>query len=113
MLGQSDIEVKNVVRLGKTNSDNTKPRPLKVTLKNKEDVQKVMANLTKLKDAEEKFRRISVTKDLTQEERAQIKQKVEEARQKEKNESEGGLWTFKVRGPPWNLRIIRMKKTQK
>ncbi len=106
-LGKKNTD--KIIRLGKR--DPEKNRPMKVILKDKEDKPRIMTRLRKLKDAEEKFKNISVTHDLSQEERDHIKEKVEEAKDKEKNFSEGGLYIFRVRGPPWNPRIVKMMNT--
>ena len=65
--------------------------------------------MTKLKSAEAKFQNISIVNDLTQEERNKIKIKMTEAKQKEEQESEGGRYVFRVRGPPWALKIVKLK----
>ena len=109
-LGITEIGTKSVIRLGKKPDDQSRPRPLKVSLSDKNDRQKIMGNLTKLKDAEPKFRNISVAYDLSLEERKKKKEKVLEAKKREEEESDGGQWTFRVRGPPWDLKIVRLKK---
>ena len=52
ILDISRVETKNVIRLGKKNEDATKPRPLKISMKHKEDKEKIMSKLTKLKSAD-------------------------------------------------------------
>ena len=59
----------------------------------------VMSNLSKLKQAPENFKKISVTDDYTEKEREEIRKMVNEA--KNKTESQGdGKYIFKVRGSP-------------
>ena len=67
-----------------------------------------MSSLSKLKEAPDMFRKISVTEDYTIEERAEIRKKIKEA--KNKTETEGkGKFMFKVRGTPKNgLKIVRV-----
>ena len=67
-----------------------------------------MSHLGKLKDRPDKFRRISVTDDYTQEEREEIRKLVEEAKERSKNDSQ---YVWKVRGSPnaSNLRLVRIK----
>ena len=104
------LETKNLIRLGKKSEDQGKSRPLKIIMQSKEDKNLVMSNLTKLKDADDMFKRISVTHDMTLEERDLVKKKVQEAKEKEKQHSEGGQWIYRVRGPPWNLTIVKLKR---
>ncbi len=101
---------RNLMRLGKKPAadEPQKPRPLKVVLESKDDKDKVMENLTKLKNAEEKFRKISVTPDYCMEDREKIRVKVAEAK-KLNEEDQSKNFTYRVRGPPWNLRIVKFQ----
>ena len=100
-------QVKKTSRLGKYDKNSTKPRPLKISFANKQQQQKVLANLSNLREAEQDLKCLSISPDLSQEKRQEIKQKVEEAKEK-CNNAEGVI--FRVRGPPDNLRIVQMKK---
>ena len=64
----------------------------------------VMESLFKLKHAEQKFKSIIVTHDMTQKERDQCKNVVEEAKQKESHDT-SGEYKYRVRGPPGNMII--------
>ena len=108
VLELNNLKVKNITRLGR--KQDGKDRPTKVTLESTEDKTRIMQRLHKLHDADETYRNISVSHDLTRDERNEVRKLVEEA--KEKNEKEGGLYVHKVRGPPWNLRIVRMKRRE-
>ena len=79
---------------------------MKVILKDSDSKRAIMRNLSKLKNADEKFKRVSVTNDLTTSEREAHKEKLEEA--KAKNLEEKGPFKFVVRGPPWNPRVARI-----
>ena len=57
-----DDKTKNVIRIGKLQEE--KNRPIKITLRNLEDKEKVMTNLKNLKSIEE-YKRISITNDYT------------------------------------------------
>ena len=95
----------SVTRLGKGAS---KRRPIKVVMKSKEDKGSVMKNLSKLKGTVDEFGKISITEDYTQTEREKLKQWIEDAKAKSKNDSQ---YTYKVRGDPKNgLRLIRLSK---
>ena len=69
-----------ITRLGKTQPN--KNRPLKVQLSNEQEKEKVMMRLSNLKDAEERFKKISITDDYTLEERQEIKSWVDKAKEK-------------------------------
>ena len=104
--GNADDIVK-VTRIGKRDEHSEhKRRPMKVILKDSDSKRSIMRNLSKLKNADEKFKRVSVTNDLTTSEREAHKEKLEEA--KAKNLEEKGPFKFVVRGPPWNPRVARI-----
>ena len=67
-----------------------------------------MECLYKLKDADNKFKNISVTHDLTESERNECKLLVAEAKQKQSEESGEFIW--RVRGLPGQLKLIKFKK---
>ena len=99
----------STIRIGKRSD--TRPRPIKIVMSNQNEKEMVMNNLGKLKNAVEKFERISVTDDYTAEERDEIKNQVTEARNKTDAEGEG-VYIWKVRGSPKNrLRLIRFTKS--
>ena len=104
--GNTDDIVK-VTRIGKRDEHSeNKRRPMKVILKDSDRKRAIMQNLSKLKEADEKYKRVSVTNDLTTSEREAYKEKMEEA--KAKNLEEKGPFKFVVRGPPWNPRVARI-----
>ena len=71
----------------------------------------VMSYLSKLKQAPENFRKISVTDDYTEKECEEIRKMVNEA--KNKTESQGdGKYIFKVCGSPKNGLVIRQWPSQ-
>ena len=76
-----------VIPIGKRSD--TRPRPIKIVKSNQTEKEMVTNNLGKLKNAVEKFKRISVTDDYTAEERDAIKNKVTEARNKTDAVGEG------------------------
>ena len=59
----------------------------------------------KISTAEQHLKDLSISYDMTNEERALVKDKVEEAKEKTKKN-----WVYKIRGPYWNLREIRVRK---
>lgn len=104
-----------IVRIGaKTQADGTardKPRPLKVTMGDCTDKVRLLKSLSKLRNAEERFKKISVTCDYSRDERDKIREKAKEAANMTE-EDPSKNFVFRVRGPPWNLRIIKIKKNQ-
>ena len=94
-------------RLGAKSPD--KIRPIRITMESYERKQKFMSSLWRLKNGPEKFRRISVTEDYTQEERHEIKRWVDEAKRRTQEVDDGYVW--KVRGSPRSkLRLVNMRK---
>ena len=75
-----------------------------MAINNEKDL--VMSSLSKLKEAPDKFKRISVTDDYTAKEREEIRKMVVEAKSKTALEGEG-KFVFKVRGTPKNGLVIR------
>ena len=100
-----DSDIKSIFRLGKKGDA---VRPLLIQLREKVIKNRVMESLFKLKRADEKFRNISVTHDMTRQERLESKKLIAEA--KEKQEQESGEYIWRVRGAPGLMRIIRLRK---
>ncbi len=95
------------IRLGKKPTGN-KPRPLLIELNRDHGEEKKRAlfkNLSKLQNAPDKYRAISVQNDLTKKQREQEKLLREEAKKKEEEAS--GETKFTVRGPPWDRKIVK------
>ena len=82
-----------------------------VTLANKTDKGMLFRNVSKLQAAEEKYKQVSITNDYSKDERAEIKQKVAEAKEQEKADQSKN-WIYRVRGSPGNLKIVKIKRSQ-
>ena len=92
-------------RLGRKTTDRT--RPIRLRMETHKEKGNFMSMLGKLKYGPEVFRKISITDDYTQEERSEIRQWVQEAKNRTKS-GEGCVW--KVRGSPTNgLRLIKIQ----
>ena len=63
--------------------------------------------LSNLRDAEDKYKSLSIQYDLTKKEREEGRKLLEEARTNEMNDE--GKWLYRVRGPPWATKIVRFK----
>ena len=74
IIQQTDAKPVTITRLDKRNENKT--RPIKIKFNILSDKQLVMSSLSKLKEAPDMFRKISVTEDYTIEERAEIRKKV-------------------------------------
>ena len=100
----------STTRIGKRSE--ARPRPIKIVMGDQNEKEMIMTSLGKLKNAIEKFKRISATDDYTAEERDAIKNKVTEARNKSEVEGKG-IYIWKVRSSPKNgLCLIRFTKSK-
>jgi len=102
-----NIEPTEIIRLGKEN-DNGRFRPIKLMMSSIEHKNLILSRLVNLRNAEDKYRQISIKEDYTFEEREMVrnwKKKVDE-RNKAENSSE-----WRLRGDPKNgLRIVKINK---
>ena len=73
------FDINEVIRLGKKTQDG-KPRPMKVIMKNPERKVRLFKKLWKLRDATESYRGLSIQNDLTKKEREEEKKLLDEAR---------------------------------
>ncbi|CAH1254253.1 Hypp1328 [Branchiostoma lanceolatum] len=103
-----DVKFKELYRLGKKDTSTKKGRPLKIVLERKEDRAIILNRLPKLKKAEEKLRRISVTADLSREEREEIRLLVQEAKNRSQQE-ETGEFIHVVRGTYPKMYIVKKR----
>ncbi len=92
------------IRLGKKPNED-KPRPLLIEVSSDDKKKALFKNLSKLQNAPEKYQAVSVQNDLTKKQREQEKNLREEAKKKEEEAS--GEAKFKVRGPPWDRKIVK------
>ena len=97
-------EPQSITRIGDRND--VRCRPIKLIMVNNHEKDLIMSNLVKLKEAPDKFKRISVTDDYTAKEREEIRKMVVEAKNKTALEG-NGKYVFKVRGTPKNGLVIR------
>ena len=100
-------------RLGKKSPDATdsKPRPLIIKLKDQSLKIPILRNANKLRSIEDpRLDGIRMGHDLTTTERENSKQMYEEAKRRQRDETSPG-YRYKVRGPPWDMKIVRVKAT--
>ena len=108
----SDVEISKeyitqAQRLG-MRSENGKIRPLLIILNSEESKKKIFSRLYKLKDLVQ-FKNISMSHDMTRDERTKTKLLIEEAKSKTINDTDSKNWIYKVRGPPWDQQIQRVR----
>src|SRR6476469_76763 len=89
-------DFKSLYRLGKkspvASHEGGKDRPLLIQLREKATKNKIMESLFNLKKASDKFKNISVTHDMTQNERDDCKKLVKKAQKKQSEEQGECLW---------------------
>ncbi len=105
----SKDEIMKVIRLGKKQEN--KPRPLLIQISTPEKKRMLFKNLRLLQEAPDKYRQVSVQHDLTEKQRKREKELREEAKKKEAETS--GEAAFKVRGPPWARKVVKVEKQKK
>lgn len=111
---ECENEVIQARRLGRI-PENDSARPLLVTVKSEKTKRQLFSQLFKLRGIDQ-YRNISIGHDMTQKERKQTKLLVEEAKKKtadlasdtELGEEEKN-WIFRVRGPPWEQKIVKVR----
>ena len=112
MLG-TDVNPESFTRLGKLNEDSSetndkkKSRPLRICMKTTTDKETVMRRLSNLKNADERYKHVSVKDDYTYEEREIIREWQEMANKKNEEENTN---TWRCRGNPKNgMRLVKIK----
>ncbi len=94
-------EIIRADRLGEKRENG--PRPLLLEFSTADRAHLIINKANRLRNSD--YNHISLTYDMTPKEREQQKKLVAEA--KNRQESEGGRWLYKVRGPPWAMKIIK------
>lgn len=106
-VGYQEGDIKKLVRLGKYN-DSTN-RPMLVEFTDTKVKNLVMENVARLSHAQHKYSGIVIAHDMTAKEREQCRQLVEEAKKKQ-SEDQSGEYIYRVRGPPGQMKILKLKK---
>ena len=86
-----------------------KNRPVLVSFAHVTKKEELMGTLGVLKEAEVPFSQLGISHDMSKQERENNKKLLNEA--KRLSDEEQGNWVYKVRGPPWNLKIVKIKKS--
>lgn len=101
-----ESEIQKFFRLGKMDNGKNKTRPVLVQFVDKMTKNYLMNNLYNIRKTS--FKDLVITHDMTIKERDQCKKLVEEAKLKEQTET-SGEWKFRVRGPPGQMRVVKLK----
>lgn len=107
-VGYEADDIKMTVRLGRRDVGNIK-RPILVEFKSDKIKNLIMENASKLGRAAGLYKGVTMSHDMTKKERLQCKEMVAEARIKQTND-ESGEWVFKVRGPPGQMKVLKLRK---
>ena len=103
----TEESLEKAIRLSKVSDD--KERPLLTTLKEENKKREIFQNLNKICEAGDPFDKITVTHDLTAKQKEELKDKIEEAREKERSD-ELGEFMYQVCGPPCSWFIKKISK---
>ena len=106
-------------RIGKKKEPNheegtavTEYRPMIVKLKEQSSKKHILLKANKLQESrEDGLKKIRMSHDLTPKERENAKSLHQEAKRREQQDTSGGF-RYKVRGPPWDMKIVRIKISQ-
>jgi len=102
-------DVKRFVRLGQVDSIQPgKARPVLIQFRDRILKNMVMESVCKLKDADEKYKRIILTHDIITEDREEYKCLVAETKEKQKDEI-SGEFIFRVKGSPGTFRLLKIR----
>ena len=104
---KTEVRPIKVYRLGKLDEGATGSRPIKLEFEDHFCQSEVMYNAKNLKDAPDHLKNVSISYDLSKEERETVSEMVKDAKNKSKNSTE---FVYKVRGPPGKMEIVEIKK---
>lgn len=105
-VGYDDADIINITRLG-VKSDSRK-RPMLVEFSCARVKNLVMQYASRLGGTKGDFKGVVISHDMTKSEREQCKKQVEEAKQRQSQES--GNWIYRVRGSPDQMKVIKFQK---
>ena len=98
-------------RIGKLSEDTSNhPRPVLIKFPKTDNKRSILRNVHQLKN-NDKFGNIKIDHDKTKQEREESKKLFEEAKRQEAAD-QSGEYIYRVRGPPWERKIRKIRKTQ-
>ena len=97
------------IRFGEKST--TKSRPLQIKFKENKDKQEFMQSLSKLRTLADTsdLKKITIINDMTRLERDNEKKLVDEMKMKNEAQPQGE-YCFRVRGPPWDRKVVEIRK---
>lgn len=101
-------DIKRIFRVGKATEMGT-ARPLFIEFRDRTTKNEVMESLSKLRYADEKYKKISIAHDMTTSERELCRTMVKECKEKQ-NAEKSGEWIYRVKGWPGAMKIVKMRK---
>lgn len=111
-LGIGEEDITKTFRLGRrtTTTSTTTPttRPLMIHMVSYTRKNLIMESLSKLRDAEQQYKKVVIVHDMTQAERDQCKQLVNDAKEMA-NADTSGEYLYRVRGLPGQMRIVTIR----
>ena len=110
----TDGDIRKMFRLGRPVEGSDTPRPLLVGFSKFEDKDQVMSNLRNLKQADPRFKGISMSHDLTPRQRSEVKTLLAAAKKlhEETNSESAENFRFLVVGQGTKPRVIKIRKEQ-
>ena len=101
------IQIKRLGKFDENKQESKRPMLVQLT---EEDKKTLFLNLNNLRGASNNLSGISISHDMTPLQREEDKEMFEEAKRREEEETSGDF-IFRVRGPPWNRYIKKIRKT--
>jgi len=108
----SENDIKRFVRLGKrdpTSIASGKSRPILIQFRDRVIKNMIMESLSKLKNADDNYKRIIFTHDMIKEDRDDYKKLVEEAK-KSQEENTSGEYIYRVKGTPGKFVLLKIRR---
>ena len=105
---EADCNVDDIKKMFRLGARGEYSRPLLIECKSRQVKNLIIESAGRLRGAPQKFKGISVTRDMTIAERAQCKDAVAEANTKTAADT-SGEWKFVVRGPPGEMKVFKVK----
>ena len=108
---ETDIMHMEIRRIGKLSEDTSNhPRPVLIKFPKTDNKRSILRNFHRLEN-NDKFGNIKIDHDKTKQEREESKTLFEEAKRQEAAD-QSGEYIYRVRGPPWERKIRKIRKTQ-
>ena len=105
-------DIIKMYRLGRWSGDGSAPRPLLVGFSQVDMKSRVMGALRQLKEADQRFKNVSISNDLTPKQREEIKKLLADAKKEHADNSseDVGNFRFLVVGHGHRKRVIKIRK---